>query len=291
MPRSGFFYLAKYDAHGTKLWSKSYKPQDINCSCSAATATPDGGYLMAGSAAVAPDVVNVYVVKTDALGNMEWDRIISNPSGLGDTPAIARSVTVAPGGYALTGFVDDPAGMSSTFLLRLNKSGKIISSEHYNFLLPGSTKTDIDGTSIQYLNDGFIIAGAAYGYGLTTPKAAFLLRVLTSGKTKWFKTYGQTAGSAAASVCETPDGGFIFTGTTDLANNQFHAYVLRTDSSGNELWSKTITQDDSALYAVSAGNKIIGTSDGGYVLAGMAVPEDAAHTLVVRIGPHIVGKK
>jgi hypothetical protein len=297
IPPSSFFYLVRYDASGNKQWTKEYQPAGGSCMCNAATATPDGGYLMVGSTQVSPSVEYVYVVKTDALGAMEWDSIISNPGGLGDTAAIARSVTVAPGGYAITGEVyDQNTRITSAFLLRLNVFGRVIARQHYNFLLPRTVKTDLDGHSIQYPKDGFIMAGSALGYteaGIVTPRAAFLLKVSISGDVGWFNTYGLSTFSSASSVCQTGDGGYILTGITDnySIGSSVHAYIARTDESGNELWSKTITAGDYVEYAVSAGNKIIGTSDGGYIMAGMAVPGGAADTLLVRIAPDIVAKK
>jgi len=263
----------------------------------AATATRDDGYLMVGMASVAPGVDYIYVVKTDSLGAMEWDAVISNPAGLGDTTAVAHSVTEAPGGYAITGEVTDyESGISSAFLLRLNVFGKVIARQHYNFLLPGTVKTDVAGRSLQYTKDGFIIAGSAIGYtrfGLITPRAAFLLKVSTSGNVRWCNLYGLRTFSSASSVCETRDGGYILTGTTDIydISSPVHAYIARTDKDGNELWSKKITEGDYFKYAVSAGSKIIGTVDGGYIMAGMAVPGGAADTLLVRLGPDIVREK
>jgi hypothetical protein len=292
-----YFYLAKYDADGAILWNKEYRPAtgNGNCMCTAATATPDGGYLMIGYTGVAPGVENVYVVKTDALGTMEWDTIISDAAGLGNTTEIARSVTVAPGGYAITGEVtDQETTLTSAFLLRLNFFGKVIAKKHYNFLLPGTEKTDVDGRSIQYTKDGFIIAGSAIGYsGLDNPRAGFLLKVSINGQVRWTKIHGLETNSSAWSVAETPDGGYILAGDTRSVpgSSSHQAYIVRTDRNGDELWSKTISGGDYVPYATAAASKIIVTSDGGYILTGMAVPAGAADTLLVRIEPDIVAKK
>jgi len=282
----GFCYLVQYDPSGNIVWSKTYRPDVGNSTCNGATATQDGGYLLVGSVKELSGAEKVYIVKTDALGNMEWDSTISNPSGLGDTGGIARSVTNAPGGYAITGVVyDKNATTDSAFLLRLNKFGKVIAKNHYNFSLPDTTKTDIDSKSIQYTKDGFIMAGSAIGYqGSTHPRAAFLLKVSTSGQVRWLNTYGLNTFSSATSVSRTRDGGYILAGVTDNydISSSVHAYIARTDSSGKELWSKTITD-----YAVSGGAKITGIADGGYIMAGMAVPGGASDTLLVRIAPDI----
>lgn len=283
-----YFYLVKYDANGNILWSRTYRPVGGNSSLTAATATKDGGYLLVGYSIEASGASYAYVVKTDASGNQEWDEIIYDPAGLGKSQAIPRSVTAAQGGYAITGEVlDEETNLNTVFLLRISNFGKVITRKHYEFTLPGTLRTELDGASIQYTKDGFIIAGRAYGYGNIgiNAKAAFLLKVSANGNVRWFKTYGRSTFSGASSVVQTRDGGYILTGTTNFftASSPIYAYIARTDSNGNELWSKTIRR-----YAVSAGDAIKVTSDGGYIVAGMAVPGGAADTLLVRIAPDIV---
>lgn len=291
LPSGSFFYLVKYDAAGNVLWSKTYRPEGGNSQLTAATATPDGGYLLVGNAIEPSGASYAYIVKTDALGNQQWDEIIYDTAGLGKSQAIPRAVTNAPGGYAITGEVlNEQTNLNTVFLLRINKLGKVITREHYEFSLPGASRTELDGASILYTKDGFVIAGRAYGYGLLgiNAKAAFLLKTSVNGNIRWFKTYGQDTFSGATSIAQTNDGGYIVTGTTNFvtASSPIYAYIFRTDSNGNELWSKTIRR-----YTVSAGNKVKVTSDGGYIVAGMAVPGGSADTLLVRIAPDIVSRK
>ncbi len=294
-----YCYLVEYNAQGDKLWSNSYKPVHGNATCNGATATPDGGYVLVGSVRQLLTNEHVYVVKTDAQGNVEWSNVIPDPAGLGDVAGIARSVTVAPGGYAVTGNVfDESTRIQSAFLVRLNPVGKMIGNESYNYLLPGTSKTDLDGMSVQRTKNGYVIAGSAIGYIGTQigihPRAAFLLNLSANGKVRWARTYGLLESAAAASVSNTNDGGFVLTGTTNCStegiqdalsicgrNASSHAYIVRTDSDGTELWDKTI--DD---YP-SGGKKIVVTSDGGYIMVGMGVPGIAADTLLVRIAPDI----
>lgn len=297
LPPTSFFYLVKYDENGNVLWSNSYRPVGGNSSCTGATATPDGGYLLVGNTIEPSSAAYVYVVKTDALGNKQWDAVITDPAGLGVSSAIPRSVTNAPGGYAITGEVlNDETGLNEAFFLRLNTHGKVITTEHYVFALPNTLKTELDGASIQYTKDGFIIAGRAYGYGLIgiNAKAAFLLKVSVNGNVQWYDTYGRDTFSGASSVAQTADGGYILTGTTNFITpgSPIYVYIARTDSDGNLLWSKTISGKTIGPivipYATASGSKVIVTSDGGYIVAGMAVPGGSSDTLLVRLAPDIV---
>ena len=80
----------------------------------------------------------------------------------------------------------------------------------------------------------------------------------------WSKTYGGVSTDHAFSVQQTPDDGFIIAGDTlSFGSGGYDAWLIKTDSEGNELWNKTyggINED--------VANCVIVTSDGGYAIAG-----------------------
>jgi putative pyrroloquinoline-quinone binding quinoprotein len=86
---------------------------------------------------------------------------------------------------------------------------------------------------------------------------------LAWGEYYWMKTFGGVANNKAASVQQTKDGGYILTGSYLSPGKGQLVYLLKTDTNGNELWSRTFegTGDD-------CGSSVQQTNDGGYIVAG-----------------------
>ena len=82
--------------------------------------------------------------------------------------------------------------------------------------------------------------------------------------TLWTKTYGGVGDDYANSILLTGDGGYIFVGTTySFGAGEGDVWIVKTDSLGYTLWTKTYGDSGSA-YA----NSIQPTTDGGYIIAG-----------------------
>jgi len=96
----------------------------------------------------------------------------------------------------------------------------------------------------------------------------------------WAKTFGGSDNDFGNCVRQTSDGGFIIAGSTASsgAGNR-DAWLIRTDSSGNALWSKTIggTEMEEA-YSVWQNR------DGGFILTGQirSTPADSIDILLAR---------
>lgn len=86
------------------------------------------------------------------------------------------------------------------------------------------------------------------------------------GNQEWAKVYGgdSTEMSKNESISQTSDGGFILCGTTNsFGNTNFDVYIIRIDSIGNVLWSKTlgsIEKEDAS--------SVKQTKDGGFIIVG-----------------------
>ncbi len=82
--------------------------------------------------------------------------------------------------------------------------------------------------------------------------------------TLWTKTYGGNGNDCGSSVQQTGDGGYIIAGYTEsYGAGDYDGYLIKTDASGNQLWSQTFGGSD-----VDCCISFQQASDGGYIIAG-----------------------
>lgn len=123
-----------------------------------------------------------------------------------------------------------------------------------------------DGYSVQQTTDGgFIITGFTYSYGVRYGDV-WLIRTDADGDTLWTKTYGTLGVDQGRSVQQTGDGGFIITGYAWMQSKGLQVWLIRTNSSGNALWSKDFGGiNDEIGYCVQQ------TDDGGFIIVGEVI--------------------
>ncbi len=126
----------------------------------------------------------------------------------------------------------------------------------------GGTNIDVAYSVKETSDDGYIIAGYTRSFGTISGRNLWLFRTDKSGNLLWNKTFGGNSDDEAAAVKQTSDGGFIAVGyTSSFGAGAKDVYVVRTDSAGNELWSKTFGgASDEEAYALDV------MPDGGCVV-------------------------
>lgn len=218
--------------------------------------TSDGGLIVTGvTNSFGEGFCDVYVVRTDSLGKLQWERTYGGErSDYGN--AICQ---VDGGGYVIVGSTwSFGAGESDAYLLRIDEKGDKVWSRTF-----GGRYYE-RASSVQQTGDGgCIVTGWTTSFG-SGGIDIFLLKMDGDGNEQWRKTYGGALDDYAHSVFSTRDGGFILSGSTlSFGASRTDAYVVKTDHWGDVEWGK--------LYGGAGdefGRSIIQTAKGGYLLAG-----------------------
>jgi uncharacterized delta-60 repeat protein len=239
------------------LWTRTYGGS-YHDRAHAVQQTTDGGYIVAGlTQSFGAGNYDFYLVKTNPLGDTLWTRTYGGSS---EDWATSLQQT-ADGGYIVVGYTYSfGAGNRDFYMVKTNSLGDTLWTRTHG-------GTNVDGAwSVQQTADGgYIVAGYTYSSGVGCCDS-YLVKTNSQGDTLWTRTYGGSSYDDAYSVQQTADGGYIVAGTTNsFGAGWYDFYLVKTDSLGNTLWSRT--------YGGSSedwGNSVQQTADGGYIVAGGA---------------------
>jgi len=237
------FYVIRLDASGNVVWEKIYGSLagTYEVGVHYMSQTSDGGYIIGG---YEDALVGMLYLKTDSSGNISWGKFVYGSIGTYGTESIQQT---SDGGYVITG--------NGGWLIKTDASGNITWSKSYINLRSTFAQQTSDG--------GYMMAGITNSYG-SGGFDRYLMKTDASGNVSWCKTYGGTLDDDLRSAQQTADGGYVLAGTTySFGAGGSDAYVVKTDASGNLLWSKTYGSagDDFA-------SSVQETSGGGYIIAG-----------------------
>jgi hypothetical protein len=239
---------------GDLLWSRTYS---INQGSEAYSLveTEDGGYLLVGSTFQESDR-DVLWLKTSANGDSLWSQTFD----VGHNDAALSITATSDGNYALTGLISDYQNYYMDFLLqKVDPSGDIIWTRFY-----GTFDDDYAYDVIETDDHGFLIVGVGNNYQHCA-NGGFLWMVKTdvNGDSLWCRFHEGDLWSAAHSVIETMDGGYLIAGHRVIEETWMRAWLLKTDSNGDTTWTRILgnENENEARY-------VIASSDGNYVVAG-----------------------
>jgi hypothetical protein len=218
--------------------------------------TSDGGYAIAGfTISFGAGSGDVYVVKLDANGNLQWTKTIGGPASEEGNFLIQTS----DGGYAITGYTGSfGAGKWDVYVIKLDATGNLQWTRTI-----GGKKEDVGTSLIQTSDGGYAIAGYTHSFGAGRDDV-YLVKLDAHGNLQWTKTIGGPKDEEGYSLIQTSDGGYAIAGyTSSFGAGKWDVYVIKLDANGNLQWTKTIGGPESEI-----GNSLIQTADGGYAIAG-----------------------
>ncbi|MBU0765288.1 MAG: T9SS type A sorting domain-containing protein [Bacteroidetes bacterium] len=281
---NGFFdyWIVKTDQSGEIEWESSFGEYEGDI-CHDMIPGINGGWLAVGFTTVHdPDTntnTNVWVVKIDGNGEMEWQESYGGSESENAFAVIATSDS----NYMLAGMTNSSDGDVSfnngdgdIWLIKIDTDGQLLWEKTY-----GGSLGDLALYLIELPDSGILITGYSYSsdgdiefnYGYHD---AVVIRTDNVGNMLWQKTYGGSGQDKLESVVLCDDNGFLIAGRTNSDDHDVTGHIgeddiwiLKLDSGGNLEWQKTFGGSDNEYLG-----QIIKSEDNKYIVIATSYSDD-----------------
>jgi len=245
--------LVKTDSFGDTLWTKILGSPVTSEAAFSVKQTYDGGYVLVGGY-LNGGYNDVYLLKTNSNGNLQWTKVYINPNKNEGGSAVKQT---SDGGFIIVGANSDNS--TNIYLLKTDSNGDTLWTKSY-----GGTNYEVGNDVQETFDKGYIITGVSYNLQ-PDGNDVYLIKTNSNGDTLWTKTYGGTKNDQGISVQQTFDGNYIIVGYTESFSSYREVYLIKTDSNGDTLWTKVISNPNSVW---AKGFCIDETADKGFIISG-----------------------
>jgi PKD repeat protein len=296
------YWIVKTDMQGNKIWDKRFGGTRKD-ELTALQQTSDGGYILGGfsnsgisgdktqanwdpNISIANPTNDYWIVKTDSLGNKQWDKRFG---GIYDDRLTSLQQT-DDGGFILGGFSGSDISGDKTEATRGSTDFWIVKTD-----AQGNKEWDkrFGGTNNEQFCSLCITADGGYllgGYSWSSINGDktqlncgtgnycdfWIIKINQAGVKQWDKRFGGDKNDELFDLKRTADGGYILGGYSwsgisgDKTQNVFGLptvcdyWILKIDSLGNKQWD----QDFGGTEREDEFGNILQTHDGGFMVAG-----------------------
>lgn len=269
-------YLIKTRSDGSLQWFRTYGGSDWESS-SSVQQTTDGGYILTGcTKSYGAGDYDVYLVKTDSLGTLQWFKTYG-----GNREDIGNHVEqTSDGGYIIVGHSESFGPVNMTvYVIKTDPEGDTLWTR--NYYPPSWGWSMNDGSCCRQTPDGGYIISAI---SVSDSQRVFLIKTDSNGDTLWTRVYKDRPISWGFSVSLTSDSGYIVVGYTMTPGSDYDKdiYLIKTDSDGDTLWTRTYGD-----IGFDNGQAVIQATDGSYMVVGATTScgTTAGDILLLKISP------
>jgi uncharacterized membrane protein/TolB-like protein len=219
-----------------KLWAKAYG-STLNDEALSIQRTKDGGFIVAGYMTISGTNTDVWVLKLDPDGNIQWQKVFGGPFA-----DVAYEVKESSDGsfiVAGSSVTSVPTTQRNGFIAKLDSNGNFVWSLTY-----GGTDHDEFRSSTISQEGGteyIIVTGYTRSFG-SGGEDAWILKINSSdGSIVWQKRYGTSNDDRFQRVITSSYSGsisYVFAGRTFSSSTNFDFWVMITDENGNIQMSK-----------------------------------------------------
>ena len=262
----GDMVLTKIRGNGDIIWKEAYGLSDRLEIPQRAALTADGGFILAGQVTIetqSNQEADAWLVKTDSLGNMEWEQTYGGPT----YDSGSDIVQTPDGGFLLLGWTRSfGAGQRDFYLVKTDSVGEQEWQRTY-----GGGGEDVGSGILQLSNGNYLLTGGGTNGAVTTAKG-YLFEVTPNGQQVWHEQYesGSSPGDHLFKSIQLSDGSLVSCGLADNDGTGGNAgWLVKTDANGELLWQREYDKNEHTDLFYS----VLATYDGGFLLSGQAVNE------------------
>jgi hypothetical protein len=222
--------------------------------------TDDNGFILCGyTCSYGEGQEDVYVVKTDVFGNVEWKKTYGGP---GEDHGYYISKT-NDGGYII-------CAESTSFGSRTMGDTLWTKNINENYL---STSR----CAVQTEDNGFVVCGSTSMTNLGETDI-LLFKLNESGELIWSKKYGGEGYDFSYSICKTIDGGVILCGGSSYDKSEYDIYIIKTNAQGDTTWTRKWGGS-----GYNAGYCILPYEDGNFLVGGCSSSTGTMYHILLKI--------
>jgi uncharacterized repeat protein (TIGR01451 family) len=255
--------LTKFSKDGQKKWVKTYginrSPEPSEMVPESFAQASDGGFIITGNYWTGGQNYQIFVMKVDSTGNLQWEKFYVGQYGLD----IAQK---SDGSYVVLG-----TGGSDIIVMGLDNAGNLTWSKSF-----GGTQIEFPYDLTLTKDGGFVVAGqtmSADGTFSDNPngnghRAAFIIKLNAAHELEWSKCYGPGE-SNFYSILEDAEGNYYVGGSGAFDYESDNARIIKIDKTGNLIWQKYIRGSDTEWI-----RSIIETKDHSLAISGLSLSTD-----------------
>jgi len=250
-------WVLKLTSNGDIEWQRTYGAEDVMDFPYASDLTSDGGYIISGQTYMNRyDYSDVWVLKLDSSGNIEWQHIYGGDDADESGDVIHQTTD---GGYVLAGNTRSfGAGNVDYWVLKLDSSGDIEWQRTY-----GGEHLELAHSILPTRDGGYIVGGRTETFG-AGGNDCWILKLSFYGDIEWQRAYGGIGDDGCGAIIEDHEGGYVVGGSTDsFGAGARDLWAVNLNSIGDILWQRTY-----GGRGIEYSPTIHKTSDGWYVFAG-----------------------
>lgn len=221
-------------------------------------AAPDSGYVMVGSTTSFGNNPDVYMIRTDKLGMIEWTK---NYGG-NNIDRAEKVIQTQDEGFAIVGYTNSSGnGGYDVLLMKTDADGELLWEKTY-----GGEDWDF-GYDIKETDDGdLILVGETFSFG-SGDADVYVIKTNADGDTLWTRTYGGENTDIGNALDIDTENRIVVVGETNSFGEDYDGYVLRLDQDGDTLWTYRFDLGEYDAYtgvraaAQGSGYLLVGITD------------------------------